>query len=65
MYLVDVDICAELLSDGYEIAIDSGNIVMHDARRGSRRNIRLFLIHCASYMRYFRKWAGKPIGKYR
>jgi N-acetylglucosaminyl-diphospho-decaprenol L-rhamnosyltransferase len=62
MYLEDVDICAELLATGYEIAIDPGNRVIHDARRGSRRNLRLFLIHCVSYVRYFRKWAGKSIG---
>lgn len=62
MYLEDVDICAELLAAGYEITIDSDNRVTHDARRGSRRNIRLFLIHCASYVRYFKKWTGKTIG---
>ena len=62
MYLEDVDICAELLAAGYEIAIDSDNSVTHDARRGSRRNLRLFLIHCASYVRYFKKWTGKTIG---
>jgi N-acetylglucosaminyl-diphospho-decaprenol L-rhamnosyltransferase len=62
MYLEDVDICAELLSASYEIVVDSSNQVVHDARRGSRRNLRLFLIHCASYLRYFRKWAGKSIG---
>jgi N-acetylglucosaminyl-diphospho-decaprenol L-rhamnosyltransferase len=62
MYLEDVDICAELLAAGYKIAIDSDNRVTHDARRGSRRNLRLFLIHCASYVRYFKKWTGKTIG---
>ena len=62
MYLEDVDICAELLAAGYEIAIDSNNSVTHNARRGSRRNLRLLLIHCASYVKYFKKWAGKTIG---
>ena len=62
MYLEDVDICAELLAAGYEIAIDADNSVTHDARRGSRRNLRLFLIHCASYVRYFKKWTGKTVG---
>ena len=51
MYLENVDDYAELLANGYEIAIDSDNRVTHDARRGSRRNLRLFLIHCASYVK--------------
>ena len=62
MYLEDVDICAELRVAGYEIAIDYDNRVTHDARRGSRRNVRLFLIHCFSYLKYFKKWAGKSFG---
>ena len=62
MYLEDVDICAEILSAGYEIVVDPDNRVIHDAQRGSRRNLRLFIIHCISYVSYFRKWAGKSIG---
>jgi len=59
MYMEDVDICAKILNAGYKIGIDSGNKIIHDARRGSQRNLRLFLIHFASYIKYFRKWAGK------
>ena len=62
MYLEDVDICAELLAAGYEVAIDADNKVTHDARRGSRRNLTLFFIHCASYIKYFIKWRGKSFG---
>ena len=62
MYLEDVDICAKLLSSGYEIGINTKNSVIHDARRSSRRNLRLFLIHCASYVKYFKKWSGKKNG---
>jgi len=52
LYYEDVDICARLRAAGYSVAYEPGAAVIHDARRASRRNLRLMAIHASSALRY-------------
>ena len=52
LYYEDVDICRRLKTAGYKTVYEPGVSVTHDARRASRRNLRLMRIHAASALRY-------------
>ncbi|MGH8745426.1 MAG: glycosyltransferase [Burkholderiales bacterium] len=52
LYYEDVDICRRLHSKGFSVVLNPGAIVIHDARRASRRNPRMMRIHAASALRY-------------
>lgn len=52
LYYEDVDICARLRAAGYSVAYEPGAEVIHNARRASRRNLRLMAIHASSALRY-------------
>jgi hypothetical protein len=52
LYYEDVDICARLNAHGYATVFDPRATVIHDARRASRRDLRLMRIHAASALRY-------------
>lgn len=52
LYYEDVDICARLRTAGYSVAYEPGAAVIHEARRASRRNLRLMVIHASSAMRF-------------
>ena len=52
MYYEDVDLCRRLHSLGKRVLYVTGASVMHDARRGSRRNIGLALHHMQSAIRF-------------
>ena len=52
LYYEDVDICRRLRRAGYVVVYDPRSSVIHDARRASRRNVRLMAIHAASALRY-------------
>ena len=52
LYYEDVDICARLNALGYKAVYQPEISVTHDARRASRRNLRLMRIHAASALRY-------------
>jgi len=52
LYYEDVDICERLQVMGYKAVYQPGISVIHDARRGSRRDLRLMRIHAASALRY-------------
>ena len=52
LYYEDVDICRRLGALGYPCVFQPEVSVVHDARRASRRNLRLMAIHAASLARY-------------
>lgn len=52
LYYEDVDICYRLHSSGKEVVFEPRAEVIHDARRSSRRDLRLALHHMASLLRF-------------
>ena len=52
LYYEDVDICARLSRRGYSVVYAPEARITHDARRASRRDMRLMRIHLASALRY-------------
>jgi GT2 family glycosyltransferase len=52
LYYEDVDICRRLRARGLATVFHPGISVTHDARRASRRDLRLMAIHAASALRY-------------
>jgi GT2 family glycosyltransferase len=52
MYMEDADICRRLRQHGYEILVDSSVIVVHEARRASRRSLRHLFWHARSALRF-------------
>lgn len=52
LYYEDVDLCARLRQRGLRCVFQPEASVIHDARRASRRDLRLMGIHAASALRY-------------
>ena len=52
LYYEDVDLCRRLRRAGFRVIYDPVIEVIHDARRGSRRDVRLMAHHLASMARY-------------
>lgn len=52
LYYEDVDLCRRLRRKGFKTIYDPAVEVIHDARRGSRRDVRLMAYHLASMARY-------------
>ncbi len=52
LYYEDVDLCRRLRRLGHSCVFQPEASVIHDARRASRRNLRLMGIHAASAVRY-------------
>lgn len=53
LYYEDVDLCARLRLQGYEVALCPEISVIHDARRDSHRKLRFLRWHLTSMLRYF------------
>lgn len=53
LYYEDVDLCRCLAASGMKIVYDPRTEVVHDARRGSRRDPRLVLHHFRRALRFF------------
>jgi len=53
LYYEDIDICRRLARSGKRVIFDPRAQIVHDARRGSRRNPVLALHHAASILRFF------------
>jgi N-acetylglucosaminyl-diphospho-decaprenol L-rhamnosyltransferase len=53
MYYEDVDICKRLRNLNYLVMLNTGLTVIHDARRASHFNFKLFFIHLRSGLKYF------------
>jgi GT2 family glycosyltransferase len=52
LYYEDVDVCKRLKTSGFNVLYEPRAEVIHDARRGSRRNPRLASLHLQSAMRF-------------
>ena len=52
LYYEDVDLCRRMRRAGFRAIYDPGVEVIHNARRGSRRDVRLMAHHLASMARY-------------
>ncbi len=60
LYYEDVDVCARLRRQGWEIVIDPSVSAVHDARRESHRNFRYMKWHLQSMMRFLlRRMIGR------
>lgn len=53
LYYEDVDLCARLRLQGYEIALCPDAQIVHQAQRSSHRNLKYFKWHLTSMMRFF------------
>jgi GT2 family glycosyltransferase len=53
LYYEDVDICARLRLQGYEVAVSPQSRVVHHAHRSSHRSFKYFRWHLTSMMRFF------------
>lgn len=53
LYYEDVDLCCRLGLAGYKIALNPDAVIVHDARRQSHRNLRYFIWHITSMLRFF------------
>lgn len=53
LYYEDVDICARLRMQGYEVALNPKARVVHLAHRSSHRNFRYLRWHLCSMLRFF------------
>jgi N-acetylglucosaminyl-diphospho-decaprenol L-rhamnosyltransferase len=53
LYYEDVDICCRLRLEGLGLRFCPTVTVVHDAQRGSHRNVGLFLRHISSVIRFF------------
>ena len=58
LYYEDVDICRRLKAAGFKTVYEPSVSVVHDARRASRRDLRLMRIHAASALRYLTRHYG-------
>jgi N-acetylglucosaminyl-diphospho-decaprenol L-rhamnosyltransferase len=52
MYYEDIDLCRRLNRAGNRVVYNPAASVVHDARRGSRRNLRLAAHHATSILRF-------------
>lgn len=55
MYMEDIDICRRAHLLGYKILLLTKFNVIHNSKRGSRRNIKLMIHHIKSAFKYFTK----------
>ena len=62
MYCEDVDLCARLRLDGWELRLATEACVVHDARRASRRSLQHLAWHIASLGRL---WTSTAFWRYR
>jgi N-acetylglucosaminyl-diphospho-decaprenol L-rhamnosyltransferase len=53
MYFEDVDICRRLWRGGWRVVVCPSVCVVHDARRSSRKELRLMWLHLWSAVRFF------------
>jgi N-acetylglucosaminyl-diphospho-decaprenol L-rhamnosyltransferase len=56
LYCEDMDICMRLREKSYQVYYDSAVKVIHLAQRHSHQNIRYFIWHIRSLLRYFWKY---------
>jgi GT2 family glycosyltransferase len=63
LYYEDVDLCARLRLAGYDVRVNPGARVVHDARRTSHRDPRYLLRHLGSAARFFLSTTRREIAR--
>ena len=58
LYYEDVDICAQIWKSGQRLIYCPEVSVIHDARRASHKNVRFFIWHLSSLIRFMIKHGG-------
>lgn len=53
LYYEDVDLCARIWLQGYEVVLCPQARVVHEARRDSHRKLKFFIWHLTSMLRFF------------
>jgi N-acetylglucosaminyl-diphospho-decaprenol L-rhamnosyltransferase len=59
MYVEDVDVCTRLWKAGLKVMVCPSAVVIHEARRASRRSWEHLRWHIASLFRYFSLYLGR------
>jgi GT2 family glycosyltransferase len=59
MYVEDVDVCTRLWKAGLKVIVCPSAVVIHEARRASRRSWEHLRWHIASLLRYFLRYLGR------
>ncbi len=59
MYVEDVDLCTRLWKAGLKVMVCPSAVVIHEARRASRRSWAHLRWHIASLLRYFSRYLGR------
>jgi GT2 family glycosyltransferase len=59
MYVEDVDVCTRLWKAGLKVMVCPSAVVIHEARRASRRSWTHLRWHMASLLRYFSLYLGR------
>ena len=56
LYMEDVDICKKIDDLGKKKLYFPQEEIIHVLKQGSSKNIKLFIIHASSAIKYFLKW---------
>lgn len=56
MYMEDIDICRKVRHEGYKVLYDPNAIVYHHSDYGSKKKLKLLVIHVVSIFKYYWKW---------
>ena len=56
LYMEDADICRRIYKSGKKILFYPKVEIIHQHQQGSSKNIKLFIIHASSAIKYFLKW---------
>jgi GT2 family glycosyltransferase len=56
LYMEDVDICKKIDALGKKKMYYPYNEIVHNLKKGSSKNIKLFFHHFSSIIKYFKKW---------
>lgn len=59
LYVEDVDICTRVWLSGKSVLVIPEVVVIHDAQRASRANLRFMRWHIGGLIRYFAKYWGR------
>ncbi len=59
MYVEDVDVCTRLWKAGLKVMVCPSAVVIHEARRASRRSWAHLRWHITSLLRYFSRYLGR------
>jgi GT2 family glycosyltransferase len=59
MYVEDVDVCTRLWKAGLKVIVCPSAVVIHEARRASRRSWAHLRWHITSLLRYFSRYLGR------